>query len=174
MPEPTCVSCNNANGVLWRIGANGQICKDCSHLPKFFEHLHAPAAGEYSESVLYQNVHMRRGAIVSMEDGRGQIHFAQIRGFLTRYQDEVSAFVTWLVPTSDSPPPEQGFHASTYVFGSEDDTPCKLEFMKYIMQLPTDYYKNNEYAHAAAEDDDGDLFYEEFVSALRNAGEGFF
>lgn len=61
-----------------------------------------------------------------------------------------------------------------YSSGSEDDTPCRLELMKFIMHLPTDYYKNNDYLMPPQEEEDGEVIYEEFVWALRNAGEGLY
>ncbi len=38
---------------------------------------------------------------------------------------EKSGVLTWLLPTEGAPPPEQGFDASKYVVGPEEELPRK-------------------------------------------------
>ncbi|CAK9812415.1 GATA zinc finger domain-containing protein 1 [Anthophora plagiata] len=54
---------------------------------------------------------------------------------------EKSAAVTWLLPTTASPPPDEGFTPETYIIGPEEDLPRKLECMEFVMHAPSDYYK---------------------------------
>jgi len=52
-----------------------------------------------------------------MQDIDGGIYYAQIRGLLVDQYCDKSAVVTWLLPTSSSPDPEEGFDPSTYIIG---------------------------------------------------------
>lgn len=94
-----------------------------------------------SNFVFYKGSYFQIGDIVSMEDEDGGIYYAQIRGLLTDQYCEKSAAVTWLLPTTSSPPPEEGFSPETYIIGPEEDLPRKLECMEFIMHAPSDYYK---------------------------------
>lgn len=88
------------------------------------------------------------------------IYYAQIRGFLTDQYCEKSAVITWLLPTQESPPPEDCFDPPTYIIGKPfDDTKRKrnrinfnfagpeeeifrnLSCMEFVMHAPSDYYK---------------------------------
>ena len=42
-----------------------------------------------------------------MTDVDGGTFYAQLRGFLTDQYCEKSAVITWLLPTTNSPPPEE-------------------------------------------------------------------
>ena len=53
-------------------------------------------------------------SVVSLE---GDIYYAQIRGLLQDQYCEKSAVITWLLPSTDSPPPKQGFDPATYTIG---------------------------------------------------------
>ena len=53
-------------------------------------------------------------SVVSLE---GDIYYAQIRGLLQDQYCEKSAVLTWLLPSKDSPPPEEGFDPATYTIG---------------------------------------------------------
>lgn len=65
-----------------------------------------------------QGSYYQVGDIVSMVDNNDDIYFAQIRGLLTDQYCEKSAVVTWLLPTQESPPPEEGFDPATYIIGN--------------------------------------------------------
>ncbi|XP_043288645.1 GATA zinc finger domain-containing protein 1 [Venturia canescens] len=94
-----------------------------------------------SNFVFYKGSYFQTGDIVSMEDTDGGIYYAQIRGLLTDQYCEKSAAVTWLLPTTSSPPPYQGFSPETYIIGPEEDLPRKLDCMEFVMHAPSDYYK---------------------------------
>ncbi|XP_012259411.2 GATA zinc finger domain-containing protein 1 [Athalia rosae] len=94
-----------------------------------------------SDYVFYKGSYIQVGDIVSMQDIDGGLYYAQIRGLLTDQYCEKSAAVTWLIPTTASPPPEDGFHPETYLIGPEEDIPRKLECMEFVMHAPSDYFK---------------------------------
>lgn len=52
-----------------------------------------------------------------MLDDNDDVYYAQLRGFLTDQYCEKSAIVTWLLPTKDSPPPNETFDPATYIIG---------------------------------------------------------
>ncbi|OXU20451.1 hypothetical protein TSAR_003380 [Trichomalopsis sarcophagae] len=101
----------------------------------------ATATPVTSNFVFYKGSYFQVGDIVSMQDIDGGIYYAQIRGLLTDQYCEKSAAVTWLLPTTASPPPEDGFSPETYIIGPEEDLPRKLEYMEFVMHAPSDYYK---------------------------------
>lgn len=47
----------------------------------------------------------------------GGTYYAQIRGLLTDQYCEKSCVLTWLIPTSKSPNPEEAFDPATYILG---------------------------------------------------------
>jgi hypothetical protein len=59
---------------------------------------------------------------------------------LTDQYCEKSGVITWLLPTVNSPPPEESFDPSTYVIGPEEDLPRKLDFFTFVMHAPDDYF----------------------------------
>lgn len=65
----------------------------------------------------FQGLYYQIGDIVSLIDVDGGTYYAQIRGLLQDQYCEKSAVLTWLLPTKNSPPPEQGFDPSTYIIG---------------------------------------------------------
>ncbi|KAL4702438.1 hypothetical protein ACJJTC_017644 [Scirpophaga incertulas] len=96
-----------------------------------------------SDSVFHKGIYMQVGDIVSMIDIDGGTYYAQIRGFMTDQYCEKSAVVTWLLPTTASPPPEKGFDPATYIIGPEEELARKLDVMEFVMHAPSDYYKSN-------------------------------
>lgn len=48
-------------------------------------------------------------------DHDGGIYYAQLRGFLSDQYNEKSAVITWLLPTTQSPPNK--FDPNTYILG---------------------------------------------------------
>ncbi|KAL7306021.1 GATA zinc finger domain-containing protein 1 [Trichogramma pretiosum] len=103
--------------------------------------LTATATPVTSDFVFFKGSYFQVGDIVSMQDVDGGIYYAQIRGLLTDQYCEKSAAITWLLPTTSSPPPEEGFKPETYIIGPEEDLPRKLEYMEFVMHAPSDYYK---------------------------------
>lgn len=101
----------------------------------------ATATPVTSNYVFFKGTYFQVGDIVSMQDIDGGIFYAQIRGLLTDQYCEKSAAVTWLLPTTASPPPEKGFSPETYIVGPEEDLPRKLDCMEFVMHAPSDYYK---------------------------------
>jgi hypothetical protein len=79
-------------------------------------------------------------------DVDGGTFYAQMRGFLTDQYCEKSAVITWLLPTTNSPPPDEGFDAATYIVGPEEELP-RLECFTFVMHAPDDYfyYRNAPY-----------------------------
>lgn len=94
-----------------------------------------------SNFVFHKGSYIQVGDIVSLQDIDGGIYYAQIRGLLTDQYCEKSAVITWLIPTTASPDPEEGFDPATYVIGPDEDIPRKLECMEFVMHAPSDYYK---------------------------------
>ena len=75
-----------------------------------------------------------------MTDLEGDIFYAQLRGFLTDQYGEKSGVITWLLPSTSSPPPNEGFHAATYTIGPEEELPRSMEVFTFVMHAPDDYY----------------------------------
>lgn len=91
--------------------------------------------------VFYKGSYFQVGDIVSMRDVDGGVYYAQIRGLLQDQYCEKSAAVTWLLPTTASPHPDDGFDPQTYTLGMEEDLPRKLECMEFVMHAPSDYFR---------------------------------
>ncbi|XP_049292837.1 GATA zinc finger domain-containing protein 1-like [Anopheles funestus] len=87
------------------------------------------------------------GDIVSMVDAKDNTYYAQIRGLIIDAFNEKSAVLTWLLPTTVSPPPNEAFDPATYLAGPDEDVPRRLAYMKFVMHAPTNYYldRNNPY-----------------------------
>lgn len=100
----------------------------------------AVARAVTSDRVYYRGQYFTRGDIVSVEDLDGSVYYAQLRGFLTDQYCEKSGVITWLLPTVNSPPPEDSFDPSTYVIGPEEDLPRKLDYFTFVMHAPDDYF----------------------------------
>jgi len=75
------------------------------------------ACTRFVKSVFYKGSYMQIGDIVSIVDGDQNLYYAQIRGLLVDAYCEKSAFLTWLIPTQDSPDPQEGFDPATYLIG---------------------------------------------------------
>lgn len=57
------------------------------------------------------------GDIVSVTGMDDNIYYCQLRGFMTDECGFKSAAITWLVPSTFSPPPSEGFDPATYTIG---------------------------------------------------------
>ena len=79
-------------------------------------------------------------SVVNLEDD--DIYYAQLRGFLTDQFSDKYGVISWLLPTTNSPPPNQGFHPATYILGPEEDVPRNLEVFTFVMRAPDDYFYN--------------------------------
>uniref|UniRef100_A0A1B0DDZ6 Uncharacterized protein n=2 Tax=Phlebotomus papatasi TaxID=29031 RepID=A0A1B0DDZ6_PHLPP len=67
------------------------------------------------ESLFFGNKYYQVGDIVSLVDNKYNTYYAQIRGLLQDSFCEKSAVITWLIPTTDSPPPNEAFDPATYL-----------------------------------------------------------
>lgn len=62
-------------------------------------------------------MYYQTGDIVSLVDVKDNTYYGQIRGMLVDTYCEKSAYLTWLIPTQSSPPPNEKFDPSTYLIG---------------------------------------------------------
>lgn len=86
---------------------------------KLYTHKHTKVQGFKYILVLFsfQGLYYQVGDIVSLIDVDGGTYYAQIRGLLQDQYCEKSAVLTWLIPTKNSPPPDESFDPSTYIIG---------------------------------------------------------
>ncbi|XP_053681800.1 uncharacterized protein LOC128732549 [Sabethes cyaneus] len=99
------------------------------------------------ETLFHNNIYYQLGDIVSMVDAKGNTYYAQIHGLQIDSYCEKSAYITWLIPTTSSPPPNEKFDPATYLIGPEEDLPRKLSCMEFVMHAPSSYYldRHNPY-----------------------------
>ncbi|CAH1164412.1 unnamed protein product [Phaedon cochleariae] len=95
-----------------------------------------------SEYVFYKGSYMQVGDIVSMRDSEEDTYYAQIKALMTDQYCNKSAVITWLLPTQESPPPNEEFDPATYIIGPEEDISRSLDCMEFVMHAPSDYYKS--------------------------------
>ncbi|KAH8420283.1 hypothetical protein KR009_008770, partial [Drosophila setifemur] len=98
------------------------------------------ACTRFVKSVFYKGSYMQIGDIVSIVDGEQNLYYAQIRGLLVDAYCEKSAFLTWLIPTQDSPDPQEGFDPATYLIGPDEELSRKLCYLEFVMHAPSNYY----------------------------------
>ncbi|KAH8345215.1 hypothetical protein KR059_009433 [Drosophila kikkawai] len=98
------------------------------------------ASTRFVKSVFYKGSYMQIGDIVSIVDGEQNLYYAQIRGLLVDAYCEKSAFLTWLIPTQDSPDPQEGFDPATYLIGPDEELSRKLCYLEFVMHAPSNYY----------------------------------
>ncbi|XP_068157257.1 pinin [Drosophila tropicalis] len=98
------------------------------------------ATTRFVKSVFYKGSYMQIGDIVSIVDSQQKVYYAQIRGLLVDAYCEKSAFLTWLIPTQDSPDPKEGFDPATYLIGPDEDLSRKLCYLEFVMHAPSNYY----------------------------------
>jgi len=106
--------------------------------------LTATATPVTSDKVYFKGQYLHVGDIVSVTNIDDDIYYAQLRGFLTDEYSDKSAVITWLLPTTASPPPNEGFHPATYIVGPEEELPRKLEVFTFVMHAPDDYFYNRK------------------------------
>uniref|UniRef100_A0A182N398 GATA zinc finger domain-containing protein 1 n=1 Tax=Anopheles dirus TaxID=7168 RepID=A0A182N398_9DIPT len=97
--------------------------------------------------LLHENFWYQIGDIVSMVDTKDNTYYAQIRGLLVDAYNEKSAVLSWLLPTTASPPPNEAFDPATYLAGPDEDAPRRLTYLSFVMHAPSNYYldRNNPY-----------------------------
>jgi len=95
-----------------------------------------------SKKIYYKGEYFTVGDIVSVTDDSGDIYYGQLRGFLTDEYGNKSAVMSWLLPTTGSPPPNEGFHPATYIIGPDEDVPRSMEVFTFVMHAPSDYFHN--------------------------------
>jgi len=93
-----------------------------------------------SDYIYYHGHYFYKGDIVSITDLDGDIFYAQLRGFATDQLFEKSAVIAWLMPTPNSPDPNEMFDPTTYLIGPEEDLPRKMEYFTFVMSAPEDYF----------------------------------
>ncbi|XP_016982518.1 proline-rich receptor-like protein kinase PERK12 [Drosophila rhopaloa] len=98
------------------------------------------ACTKFVKSVFYKGSYMQIGDIVSIVDGDQNLYYAQVRGLLVDAYCEKSAFLTWLIPTQDSPDPQEGFDPATYLIGPDEELSRKLCYLEFVMHAPSNYY----------------------------------
>lgn len=100
-----------------------------------------------TDSVFYGNIYLQKGDIVCLQDEKDNLYYAQIKSFLVDTYLEKSAYITWLIPSKLSPPPNKTFDPCTYLLGPDEDFARKLSTMEFVMHAPSDYYltKNAPY-----------------------------
>ena len=97
---------------------------------------------------------------MSVIDIEGGTYYAQVRGLLQDQYCEKSAVLTWLLPSKDSPKPENCFDPSSYVIGKlfvyhnnnykpffnsisigpDEDIPRKLDYLQFVCHAPSEYF----------------------------------
>ncbi|KAH8415323.1 hypothetical protein KR222_003494, partial [Zaprionus bogoriensis] len=98
------------------------------------------ACTRFVKSLFYKGSYLQIGDIVSIVDSEQRVYYAQIRGLLVDAYCEKSAFLTWLIPTQDSPDPREGFDPATYLIGPDEELSRKLCYLDFIMHAPSNYY----------------------------------
>lgn len=84
---------------------------------------------------------------------KGKKYYAQIRSLIVDTFCEKSAVLTWLIPTTSSPDPNEEFDPSTYLVGLEEDIPRRItDTMQFIMHAPSTYFINRTEPYAKPEE----------------------
>uniref|UniRef100_A0A1A9VTL3 GATA zinc finger domain-containing protein 1 n=1 Tax=Glossina austeni TaxID=7395 RepID=A0A1A9VTL3_GLOAU len=138
----------NTNGSGEKTGSSGAStkisCKGRNRRSLFkrtpFKTPLAQATTHSVESVFHKGSYLQIGDIVSLVDGENNVYYAQIRGLLVDSYSEKSAFLTWLIPTQESPDPRDGFDAATYLIGPDEELSRKLSCLEFVMHAPSNYY----------------------------------
>ncbi|CAG9760769.1 unnamed protein product [Ceutorhynchus assimilis] len=105
---------------------------------------------EKTDRVLYKGSYFQTGDIVSVTGEDSNYYYAQIIGLMTDEYCNKSAVIQWLLPTTESPPPNEEFDPATYIIGPAEDMARDLEYFEFVMHAPSDYYKSKAPPHAPA------------------------
>ncbi|CRL04758.1 CLUMA_CG017818, isoform A [Clunio marinus] len=102
--------------------------------------------------VFHDGFYYQVGDIVSLMS-KGKKYYAQIRSLIVDTFCEKSAVLTWLVPTTSSPDPNEEFDPSTYLVGYEEDIPRRIaNTMEFIMNAPSTYFYNRTEPYSKPEE----------------------
>lgn len=102
--------------------------------------------------VFHDGFYYQIGDIVSCMC-RGKKYYAQIKSLLVDTFCEKSAVLTWLIPTTSSPDPNESFDASTYLVGLEEELPRRISnTMEFVMHAPSTYFMNKTEPYAKPEE----------------------
>jgi GATA zinc finger domain-containing protein 1 len=119
--------------------------------------------------VFHDGFYYQVGDIVSVMC-RGKKYFAQIRALIVDTFCEKSAgknlstpscneidkihilVLSWLIPTTSSPDPNEEFDASTYLLGLEEDIPRRINTMEFVMHAPSTYFISRTEPYAKPEE----------------------
>lgn len=98
--------------------------------------------------VFHDGFYYQIGDIVSLMC-KGKKYYAQIRSLIVDTFCEKSAVLTWLIPTTSSPDPNEEFDPSTYLVGLEEDIPRRIaNTMEFVMNAPSSYFINKTEPYA--------------------------
>ncbi|XP_022673460.1 GATA zinc finger domain-containing protein 1-like isoform X2 [Varroa jacobsoni] len=89
--------------------------------------------------VRHKGSYLQSGDIVSMLGDDGDIYYAQLRSFLVDQFGQLSATISWLIPSERSPA-DGSFDPASFVIGPEEDFPRELASMSFECHAPSDYY----------------------------------
>ncbi|KAL7016089.1 hypothetical protein ACKWTF_016805 [Chironomus riparius] len=90
--------------------------------------------------LFYNGFYYQVGDIVSVIS-KGKKYYAQIRSLMVDTFCEKSVVLTWLIPTTSSPDPNEEFDPSTYLIGLEEDLPRRIaNTIEFVMHAPSNYY----------------------------------
>nr|XP_012142957.1 PREDICTED: GATA zinc finger domain-containing protein 1 isoform X2 [Megachile rotundata] len=170
--KPECVKCGTRETPLWHSTEAGNLCNSClenernSEVNSNVKNEDEDKAGSLKPTrrstriTRYCNSKTVSHKIIPKGKGRRNLFKktpvkapTATATPVTNQYCEKSAAVTWLLPTTASPPPDEGFSPETYIIGPEEDLPRKLECMEFVMHAPSDYYKlkNTPYPPSLAE-----------------------
>jgi len=107
-----------------------------------------------SNRIYVKGEYFEVGDIVSVTDSdSGDIFYGQLRGFLTDEYGEKSGVMSWLLPTTASPPPNEGFHPATYIRGPDEDIARSMDVYTFVMHAPTAYFLHRNSPYRTLHDD---------------------
>jgi len=102
--------------------------------------------------VFHDGFYYQIGDIVSVKS-KGKKYYAQIRSLIVDTFSEKSAVLTWLIPTTSSPDPNEDFDPSTYLVGLEEDIPRRIaNTMEFVMHSSSTYFINRTEPYAKPEE----------------------
>ncbi|KAF7284393.1 GATA zinc finger domain-containing protein 1 [Rhynchophorus ferrugineus] len=129
----------------------------------------AAATTVTSDYVFYKGSYVQIGDIMCLKDEEDDCYYAQVIGLMTDQYCNKSAVIQWLLPTEESPPPNEEFDPATYIIGPEEDISRNLDCMEFVMHAPSDYYKskNTPYPHVLPTSSDTNYIWTSLESVKR-------
>lgn len=96
------------------------------------------------QSVTHAGQYYQLGDVVSViDEDDGHVYYAQLCGFLQDQYMELSAVITWLLPTLASPPDK--FDPATFILGPSEEFPRSMDIFEFVCHAPSEYFR----AHSA-------------------------